>query len=52
MYIENKIEIFADESIKRVEDVVDLQDVVTGINVKLEKSGGYRGAVLNFLKAE
>ncbi|CAD8115497.1 unnamed protein product [Paramecium sonneborni] len=51
-YLEQKIEIYADESIKTYQDVIELQNVVTGINVKLEKSSGYRGAVINFIKAD
>ncbi|CAD8107194.1 unnamed protein product [Paramecium primaurelia] len=51
-YQEQKIEIYADESIKTQQDVIELQKVVTGVNVKLEKSSGYRGAIANFIKAE
>ena len=51
-YKENNIEIYADESIKTYKDILKLQSVITGVNVKLEKSGGYRGAVMNLMMAE
>jgi len=40
-----QILLFADESMCTAEDVIPLLPYVNGVNVKLEKAGGFRGAI-------
>ena len=44
-YNQYGLKIFADESVSNLDDVIRLKDYVNGINIKIEKSGGYRGAL-------
>lgn len=44
-YAARGLQIYADESICTVHDLVALRSLLHGINVKLEKAGGYRGAL-------
>jgi L-alanine-DL-glutamate epimerase-like enolase superfamily enzyme len=44
-YNKHQILIFADESIHTAEDVHRFGDIVDGVNVKLDKTGGYREAL-------
>ena len=44
MYNAHGIKIFADESMRSAEDVERLAPYVDGVNIKLEKCGGYREA--------
>jgi L-alanine-DL-glutamate epimerase-like enolase superfamily enzyme len=37
--------LFADESMSTVDDILPLRSFVNGVNVKLEKAGGFRGAL-------
>ena len=39
------VDVYADESVCSVEDVALLAPYVHGVNVKMDKAGGYRGAV-------
>jgi len=45
MYNASGINIFADESVRTWEDVAPLQLYANGVNIKLEKCGGYCGAL-------
>lgn len=38
--------IFADESMRTAADITLLAPIVNGVNIKLEKCGGFRGALL------
>jgi L-alanine-DL-glutamate epimerase-like enolase superfamily enzyme len=46
------VEIIADESVTTKEDVILLEPFATGVNVKIEKSAGIRGAVEALYQAE
>ena len=37
--------IYGDESISNAESILKFKDIVTGVNIKLEKCGGFRGAL-------
>lgn len=50
-YGKKGIPVVADESISTAKDVVAMKDYVHGVNVKLEKAGGIRGALLAADKA-
>jgi L-alanine-DL-glutamate epimerase-like enolase superfamily enzyme len=52
VYRELGVEIIADESVATKEDVVALAPYSTGVNVKIEKSGGFRGAIASFIAAD
>ena len=49
---ENNILIFADESISTEESINPLKKIISGINIKLEKCGGIRGALKCIKKAK
>lgn len=51
LYTESNLEIFADESIKTYKDVDHIREAISGVNIKIEKSGGYRGAVRSVRRA-
>lgn len=36
---------FADESVSTADDIVKMKPFVHGVNIKLEKAGGIRGAL-------
>jgi len=44
--------IYADESISTFESIAKYKDMVSGINIKLEKCGGFRGAMKCFAEAK
>lgn len=46
MYNKLGIDIYADESMRTYNDVESLKPLVDGVNIKMEKAGGYRGALL------
>jgi L-alanine-DL-glutamate epimerase-like enolase superfamily enzyme len=51
-YSKHGILIFADESIHNAKQVEELQDIIDGANVKMDKAGGYREALRTILKAQ
>ncbi|EGG24276.1 mandelate racemase/muconate lactonizing enzyme domain-containing protein [Cavenderia fasciculata] len=52
LYFEQGLPLFADESICTHEDVAELVELVHGVNIKLEKTGGIRGALLAVTEAK
>jgi hypothetical protein len=44
-YASHGLRIFADESMRTAADVPDLLGLVDGVNIKMEKCGGYRGGL-------
>jgi hypothetical protein len=51
-YTEAGVNIVADESMKNIEDVPLLKDLVHGVNVKLEKTGGIRPGIQAIVAAK
>ncbi|KAF2075032.1 hypothetical protein CYY_003684 [Polysphondylium violaceum] len=52
LYQDKGIPLFADESVCTEKDLPLLVDLVHGVNVKLEKTGGFRSAVSTVLQAQ